>query len=369
MKRFLLAFSVLFAGSIAWGQCGTLVINPTAPFITDGNGRRVPHLDCIGSASSAVTSVTGTANQINSTVGTTPVLTLSSTITLPGTINKVTITAPTTAATIAFPTDNATITFQGTDTYLGRATTDTLTNKTYDTAGAGNSFSINGVAVTANTGTGAVARATSPTFVTPVLGTPASGVMTNMTGLALAGTPLTTRGDLLVVNSTPGLARLALGAANTVLHGSSTDPAYSAVVSADLNITTTACTAPQILTAISATGIGTCSAPILTQNSQSAAYTTVLGDAGKSIYHPGADTTARTWTIDSNANVAYTVGTCITFINDTSAGVITIAITSDTLLFAGTATTGSRTLAASNIATACKMTSTRWIISGSSGLT
>ena len=44
-------------------------------------------------------------------------------------INKVALTAPTTAATLAFGTDNATITFQGTDTYVGRTTTDTLTNK------------------------------------------------------------------------------------------------------------------------------------------------------------------------------------------------------------------------------------------------
>lgn len=60
--------------------------------------------------------------------------------------------------------------FAGSDTILGAASTATLTNKTYDTAGTGNSFSINGVAATANTGTGAVARATSPTFVTPTLG-------------------------------------------------------------------------------------------------------------------------------------------------------------------------------------------------------
>jgi len=51
-----------------------------------------------------------------------------------------------------------------TDTLIAKNTTDTLTNKTYDTAATGNSFSINGVAVTANTGTGAVARAASPTF-------------------------------------------------------------------------------------------------------------------------------------------------------------------------------------------------------------
>ncbi len=51
-----------------------------------------------------------------------------------------------------------------------------------------------------------------------------------------------------------------------------------------------------------------------------------------------------------------------------AAGVITIAITSDTLVFAGDGTIGSRTLAASGMATAVKITSTRWIISGS-GLT
>lgn len=58
-----------------------------------------------------------------------------------------------------------------TDTLVGKATTDTLTNKTYDTAGTGNSFSINGVAATANTGTGAVVRAASPTIATPSIDT------------------------------------------------------------------------------------------------------------------------------------------------------------------------------------------------------
>lgn len=100
------------------------------------------------------------------------------------------------------------------------------------------------------------------------------------------------------------------------------------------------------------------------QNSQSAAYTTVLADNGKHIFHPAADTTARTWTIDSNANVAYPVGSSITFVNETSAGTLTIAITSDTLQLAGTASTGSRTLVAGGIATALKITSTKWMISG-----
>jgi hypothetical protein len=64
-----------------------------------------------------------------------------------------------------------------TDTLVGKATTDTLTNKTYDTAGTGNSFSINGVAATTNTGTGAVVRAAAPTFTSSI--TVATNVASN----------------------------------------------------------------------------------------------------------------------------------------------------------------------------------------------
>ena len=104
------------------------------------------------------------------------------------------------------------------------------------------------------------------------------------------------------------------------------------------------------------------------QNSQSAAYTLVLGDSGKQIFHPSADTTARTWTIPANSSVAFPIGTAVTFINQNGAGVITIAITTDTMRLAGAGTTGNRTLAANGIATCIKITSTEWIISGT-GLT
>lgn len=100
------------------------------------------------------------------------------------------------------------------------------------------------------------------------------------------------------------------------------------------------------------------------QNSQSAAYTLVLADSGKHIYHPSADTTARTWTIPANSSVAYPIWTALTFVNDTSAWVITISITSDTMVLAGAGSTWSRSLAANWIATAIKVTSTRWLISG-----
>ena len=102
----------------------------------------------------------------------------------------------------------------------------------------------------------------------------------------------------------------------------------------------------------------------LRQTIKSTAYTTVLADSGTHILHPSADTTARTFTIDSNANVPYPIGTAITFVNQAGAGTLTIAITSDTMRLAVAGTTGSRTLSANGIATALKITSTEWIISG-----
>lgn len=102
------------------------------------------------------------------------------------------------------------------------------------------------------------------------------------------------------------------------------------------------------------------------QNLQNANYTLVLADQGKHIRH--TDATARTMTIPANASVAYAVGTTITFSNGNAAGVMTISITTDTMRLAGAGTTGSRTLAANGIATAVKVATAEWQISGT-GLT
>lgn len=101
-------------------------------------------------------------------------------------------------------------------------------------------------------------------------------------------------------------------------------------------------------------------------NSQSTAYTLVLADAGKTILHPISDNNARTFTIPANSSVVYPVGTVITFVN--LINTVTIAITSDTMYLAGPGTTGSRTLAAYGVASAVKVASTTWVISGN-GLT
>jgi hypothetical protein len=107
---------------------------------------------------------------------------------------------------------------------------------------------------------------------------------------------------------------------------------------------------------------------ILPQISKSEAYELVLADSGKHILHPSADTTARIFTIPANSTVAFPIGTAITFINQNGAGVVTIAIASDTMYLSPAGTTGSRTLAANGSATCIKLTATEWIISGS-GLT
>lgn len=100
------------------------------------------------------------------------------------------------------------------------------------------------------------------------------------------------------------------------------------------------------------------------QNIQSAAYTFALTDAGKHILHPSADTTARVFTIPANASVAFPIGTVLTVINQAGAGIVTLAITTDTMRWAPSGTTGSRALAANGVATFVKLTATEWIVNG-----
>ena len=97
-------------------------------------------------------------------------------------------------------------------------------------------------------------------------------------------------------------------------------------------------------------------------NVQNGSYTTVLLDEGKTISKESGGA-GETITIDSNANVAYPVGAFIGFNND-GGGILTIAITTDTLTWSADNTTGSRTLADGGYAVAQKVTTTGWKIAG-----
>lgn len=182
----------------------------------------------------------------------------------------------------------------------------TLSNLKGDNAG-------NAIAAT-ETGTGDTVLATSPTLITPTIG---------------------------------------VATATSVNKWTLTAPSTAATLTAGADNLTY--TMPEISTKVGFRHIP--------QNSQSASYTTVLNDSGKHIYHPAADANNRTITIDSNANVAYPIGTAIMFVN-MSANNLSIAITADTMYLAGTGTTGTRTLAQYGKATAVKSNTTEWIISG-----
>lgn len=130
-----------------------------------------------------------------------------------------------------------------------------------------------------------------------------------------------------------------------------------------LNVTGTATVSGQI-TQNAGLNVGYLEIP---QNTQAGNYTAVLADSGKHIFHDSGAGAGDTYTIPANGSVAYPVGTTLTFVNrDTNT--VSIAITTDTMYLAGSTTTGTRTLAENGVATAIKVASTVWIISGS-GLT
>jgi hypothetical protein len=204
-------------------------------------------------------------------------------------------------ATKASATNVASISFGTTGLTPSIATTGAVTVAgTLAVANGGTGITSFGTGVAAAlgqnvTGSGGIALSTSPSFTTPVLGTPTSGTLSNCT-----------------VDGTNAVGYL--------------------------NIP---------------------------QNVQTGNYTLTLADSGDHIYRGSGG--SATWTIPANSSVAYTIGTAITFIN-LSATAVSIAITTDTMYLSPAGTTGTRTLAQYGSATAIKITSTSWLISGS-GLT
>lgn len=193
-------------------------------------------------------------------------------------------------------------------------------------------------------------------------------------GVTTTANPLTTNLDgeyqFYAANGTYSIVIAATGYDGQTINGKVLfDPADSTFVSAPVAIASGGTGGTSIATAatnLQGTGLDTNSVGfrMVPQNSQSTSYVTVAADSGKHIY---TATGSITLTIAANSSVAYPIGTAITFVN-TNASSVTIAINTDTMTLAGTTTTGSRTLAQNGVATALKITSTSWLISGT-GLT
>lgn len=195
----------------------------------------------------------------------------------------------------------------GGSSVLSAASTATLTNKTFDTAGAGNVLKVNGNTLSATAGTATV---TIPNATDTLVGRATTDTLTNKTITAM-------------------------GAASSV--------SDTGTISAD--------------------SVGFRGLPLSGGAAKTAGYTLALTDAGKSV---DFNATTLTCTIPANSGTAFPIGTTLVITN-LFAGNLTLAITTDTLYIAGTTTGGAgvpRTIAQNGMVTLVKKTATMWFASG-----
>jgi hypothetical protein len=237
-----LSWSYEYTGNAVITGSGALVL-ATSPSLTTPSFSSIINIGTI-----TVPTTTGTLALLsNSTYVGTTAITLSRVsanqsltgildITLPGaTSGSVQIIPTATAGTGTILTLPAT-----TDTLVGKATADIFTNKTLDTAGTGNSFKINGSAITAYTGTAAsaVVLATSPTLTTPVLGVASATSINKVTITAPATSSTLTIADGKTLSASNTLtftgtdtSSVAFGVGGTVAYANATLAQFAATTS------------------------------------------------------------------------------------------------------------------------------------------
>lgn len=214
---------------------------------------------------------------------------------------------------------------------LGTPTSVTLTNATGLplTTGVTGTLPVanGGTGVTTSTGSGSNVLATSPTLVTPILGTPTSGTLTSCTGL-----PLTT-GVTGVLPSANGGSGVNNGSSTITIGGNVTmSGAYTFTGTLTANTSVTFPTS------------GTLGYLNIPQVTKSGAYTpTDTSDVGKHI-------SITTGGVTVNASI-YSAGDVFTIYNNSASSQTITQGTSVTMYLAGTATTGNRTLAQRGVAT------------------
>jgi hypothetical protein len=120
--------------------------------------------------------------------------------------------------------------------YTSPSSTETFTNKTFDTAGTGNVFRINATTISTVTGTGAVVLQGSPTITTPSIAKlanlTADGIVTTSGGDGTLSVTTTTGSGSVVLSTSPTLVTPSLGVATAVSINkvSITAPASSAAL-------------------------------------------------------------------------------------------------------------------------------------------
>jgi hypothetical protein len=226
------------------------------------------------------------------------------------------------------------------------------------------------------TGTGSVVLSASPTFT----GTVGSGNITSSGGLATSSTATISfiGTGTIAIGATTGTAAITVGQSTgaqtlnlatgatltattktvnigtTGVSGSTTAISIGSAVS---GATTTLTLSGTVTSSSLADAVGYKGLPPSAQT-QGSAITLALTDMGKIVPN-----TLGGWVIPANGSVPFPVGSTVIVYNDSAANQ-TISITTDTMYLAGTATTGSRTLAQRGLATLVKVASTTWVASG-----
>jgi hypothetical protein len=196
--------------------------------------------------------------------------------------------------------------------------------------------------------TNATIGLTGNTTVTGTLNT--TGTLSTTAGLTVSGTVTLLGSTIAFFGSSPAIT-------------SSTTSAASIFTSNVTGITIGSSSIKSTLfpadgtTSTATTGAGYMGMP---QTTTAISRTFAAADAGKHIYITASGTTQ---TIPANGTVAFPIGTSIVLVNGSSVST-TIAITTDTLRLANSASTGSRTLASNGMCTLLKINSTEWIASG-----
>jgi hypothetical protein len=204
------------------------------------------------------------------------------------------------------------------------------------------------------TGSGGIALATSPTFVTPVLGTPTSGTLTNATGLPISTGVSGLGTNVATFLGTPSSANLAAAVTDETGSGSlvfATSPTFvTPVLGTPTSGALTTCTAD------GTNPVGFKNIP-QSGSAKTTSYTLVTGDVGKFI-EVGA---SGSITIP---NSTFAAGDVISIFNNTT-GDVTITCTITTAYIAGAdADEASVTLATRGICTILFISGTVCVISG-----